>query len=225
MSKLHKLAAAALALGMSAPITGGFVAPAIAVEKQVHYEGQQVRPGHSVSVAPATPLPGDAGADFDQSGIPEGWYVSINEDNGELTVSAAPNAKKGDSYTARVKIVDIDGHVEWTEVTFTVSEDGNADSALPPADSDGPQVTYEDATVEPGRSVQVNPQGDTNPDLGYDISQAGIPKGWYVTIAENGILTVSAGGDAKSGDSYTVKIKVVDGDGKVTWTDSTITVK
>lgn len=222
---------------ISATLVAGIAAPAGAVETPAApvaaeqndsdrlFEDQTVVPGHSVSFAPKTPIADTSGADISQHGIPEGWHVTINEENAHVVVSAAPNAKKGDSVTVKIKIVDINGRVERHEVKVTASEDGTGDFAQPPADPDGPKVSYPDATVEPGRSVNVQPKGDLKDDTIYDIAQHDIPKGWYVTVSDAGQLTVSAGMDAKSGDSYTANVKIVDIDGKITWAHPKITVK
>ncbi|AKK03022.1 hypothetical protein [Corynebacterium epidermidicanis] len=146
-----------LAVG-AAPAVGAAEAPTqAAAEASNLYTNQTVAPGHSVTLVPNTPLDFTDIADVSQSGIPEGWHVTINEDNGAVVVSPAPNAKKGDAVTLKIKIVDIDGRVTWHQPTVTASEDGTADSALPPADPDGPKVTYQDAMVEPGNSVTVAP--------------------------------------------------------------------
>ncbi|AKK03023.1 hypothetical protein [Corynebacterium epidermidicanis] len=62
-------------------------------------------------------------------------------------------------------------------------------------------------------------------DTIFAVEQHGIPEGWYVTVASNGKLTVSADMDAKSGDSYTATVKVVDIDGKISYAKPTFKVQ
>lgn len=91
------------------------------------YESQIVRAGHSAEAEQVGDVSEDTIFGYSQFGIPEGWFVSVDEDSGKVTVSASPDAQDGDNYTVKVKAVDLDGNVTWSEVTFTVG-DPEADS-------------------------------------------------------------------------------------------------
>lgn len=62
-----------------------------------------------------------------------------------MTVIASPDAQDGDNYTVKVKAVDLDGNVTWSEATFTVGdpETDTPEAGTPDADApeaDAPEV-------------------------------------------------------------------------------------
>ncbi|AFH50923.1 Hypothetical protein Cp267_0014 [Corynebacterium pseudotuberculosis 267] len=86
------------------------------------YEPTTVKAGHTAYAEIKGDVDEDTIFGYSQSGIPEGWFVSVDEETGKVSVSASPDAKPGDTYTVKVKVVDLDGKVTWAEAPFTVGE-------------------------------------------------------------------------------------------------------
>lgn len=86
------------------------------------YEPTTVAAGHTAYADIKGDVDDDTIFGYSQEGIPEGWFVSVDEKTGKVSVSASPDAKPGDTYTVKVKVIDLDGKVAWAEAPFTVGE-------------------------------------------------------------------------------------------------------
>nr|WP_241876886.1 YPDG domain-containing protein [Corynebacterium diphtheriae] len=104
------------------------------------YESQIVRAGHSAEAEQVGDVSEDTIFEYSQFDVPEGWFVSVDEDSGKVTVSTPPDAQDGDNYTVKVKAVDLDGNVTWSEVTFTVGDPETDNPEIEPLDADAPEV-------------------------------------------------------------------------------------
>ncbi|AEX71017.1 hypothetical protein CDCE8392_0013 [Corynebacterium diphtheriae CDCE 8392] len=104
------------------------------------YESQIVRAGHSAEAEQVGDVSEGTIFEYSEFDIPEGWFVSVDEDSGKVTVGASPDAQDGDSYTVKVKAVDLDGNVTWSEVTFTVGDPETDNPEIEPLDADAPEV-------------------------------------------------------------------------------------
>lgn len=99
-----------------------------------------MRAGHSAEAEQVGDVSEDTIFEYSEFDIPEGWFVSVDEDSGKVTVSTPPDAQDGDSYTVKVEAVDLDGNVTWSEVTFTVGDPETDNPEIEPLDADAPEV-------------------------------------------------------------------------------------
>ncbi|REI25007.1 cell surface protein, partial [Staphylococcus felis] len=128
------------------------VTPNQAQENTPGYEDGSTTPGNPVTV----PQTGDGelppGTKFEVAAnkIPEGWTVTVDPDNGKVTVTPPADAEPGTSVDIPVKVTYPDGSTEETPVKVTVT----------PNQAQENTPRYEDGSTTPGNPVTVPQTGD-----------------------------------------------------------------
>ncbi|MFO3694422.1 YPDG domain-containing protein, partial [Staphylococcus felis] len=195
------------------------VTPNQAQENTPGYEDGSTTPGNPVTV-PQTgdeELPPGTKFEVPTDKIPEGWTVTVDPDNGEVTVTPPANAEPGTSVDIPVKVTYPDGSTEETPVKVTVT----------PNQAQENTPGYEDGSTTPGNPVTVPQTGDTElpPGTKFEVPPTSVPEGWEIEVnPDNGEVTVTPPADAEPGTSVDIPVKVTYPDGSTEETPVKVTV-
>lgn len=169
----------------------------------VQFPPKPTKPGTVVVV---TPKGGTEGSTYvvEQKDIPEGWTINIDENTGVAHVTPPADAKPGDFGVINVQVTDPNGNTITRPIVVTVIDDPAAPVDPNPATPSAPDQNYAPKQTKPNQTVTVNPTPRAPGGTAFVISpEYKAPKGWKVTVGEDGSVTATPPADAKSGD-YTV---------------------
>ncbi|WP_145945278.1 YPDG domain-containing protein [Corynebacterium sp. NML98-0116] len=169
----------------------------------VQFPPKPTKPGTVVVV---TPKGGTEGSTYvvEQKDIPEGWTINIDENTGVAHVTPPADAKPGDFGVINVQVTDPNGNSITRPIVVTVIDDPAAPVDPNPATPSAPDQNYAPKQTKPNQTVTVNPTPRAPGGTTFVISpEYKAPKGWKVTVGEDGSVTATPPADAKSGD-YTV---------------------
>lgn len=169
----------------------------------VQFPPKPTKPGTVVVV---TPKGGTEGSTYvvEQKDIPEGWTINIDENTGVSHVTPPADAKPGDFGVINVQVTDPNGNTITRPIVVTVIDDPAAPVDPNPATPSAPDQNYAPKQTKPNQTVTVNPTPRAPGGTTFVISpEYKVPKGWKVTVGEDGGVTATPPADAKSGD-YTV---------------------
>lgn len=169
----------------------------------VQFPPKPTKPGTVVVV---TPKGGTEGSTYvvEQKDIPEGWTINIDENTGVAHVTPPADAKPGDFGVINVQVTDPNGNTITRPIVVTVIDDPAAPVDPNPATPSAPDQNYAPKQTKPNQTVTVNPTPRAPGGTAFVISpEYKVPKGWKVTVGEDGGVTATPPADAKSGD-YTV---------------------
>ena len=169
----------------------------------VQFPPKPTKPGTVVVV---TPKGGTEGSTYvvEQKDIPEGWTINIDENTGVSHVTPPADAKPGDFGVINVQVTDPNGNTITRPIVVTVIDDPAAPVDPNPATPSAPDQNYAPKQTKPNQTVTVNPTPRAPGGTTFVISpEYKAPKGWKVTVGEDGSVTATPPADAKSGD-YTV---------------------
>lgn len=169
----------------------------------VQFPPKPTKPGTVVVV---TPKGGTEGSTYvvEQKDIPEGWTINIDENTGVSHVTPPADAKPGDFGVINVQVTDPNGNTITRPIVVTVIDDPAAPVDPNPATPSAPDQNYAPKQTKPNQTVTVNPTSRAPGGTTFVISpEYKAPKGWKVTVGEDGSVTATPPADAKSGD-YTV---------------------
>ena len=169
----------------------------------VQFPPKPTKPGTVVVV---TPKGGTEGSTYvvEQKDIPEGWTINIDENTGVSHVTPPADAKPGDFGVINVQVTDPNGNTITRPIVVTVIDDPAAPVDPNPATPSAPDQNYAPKQTKPNQTVTVNPTPRAPGGTAFVISpEYKAPKGWKVTVGEDGSVTATPPADAKSGD-YTV---------------------
>ena len=169
----------------------------------VQFPPKPTKPGTVVVV---TPKGGTEGSTYvvEQKDIPEGWTINIDENTGVAHVTPPADAKPGDFGVINVQVTDPNGNSITRPIVVTVIDDPAAPVDPNPATPSAPDQNYTPKQTKPNQTVTVNPTPRAPGGTAFVISpEYKAPKGWKVTVGEDGSVTATPPADAKSGD-YTV---------------------
>ncbi|REH95330.1 hypothetical protein DOS67_07410, partial [Staphylococcus felis] len=176
-------------------------------------------PGNPVTV-PQTgdeELPPGTTFEVPPAGIPEDWTVTVDPDNGTVTVTPPANAEPGTSVDIPIKVTYPDGSTEETPVKVTVT----------PNQAQENTPGYEDGNTTPGNPVTVPQTGDTElpPGTKFEVPPTSVPEGWEIEVnPDNGEVTVTPPADVEPGTSVDIPVKVTYPDGSTEETPVKVTV-
>ncbi|REI12829.1 cell surface protein, partial [Staphylococcus felis] len=170
------------------------VTPNQAQENTPGYEDGNTTPGNPVTVPQTgdTELPPGTKFEVPTDKIPEGWTVTVDPDNGEVTVTPPAGAEPGTSVDIPIKVTYPDGSTEETPVKVTVT----------PNQAQENTPGYEDGSTTPGNPVTVPQTGDEElpPGTKFEVPPTSVPEDWTVTVdPDNGEVTVTPPADAEPG--------------------------
>ncbi|TYR19672.1 YPDG domain-containing protein [Corynebacterium urealyticum] len=158
-------------------------------------------------------------------GAPDG--VKIDEETGEITVTIPEDAKPGDKITVPVEVTYPDGSKDNVDVTVTVTEKGDDqgdDGNNTGDDAVKYTPTWKNAKTKPAVPVHVkNERPDQLPEGSKVEAQS--DKGWTVTTAPDGTITVTPPADAQHGDKSEIAVTVTYPDGSQDQETFTVTVE
>ncbi|QCP04433.1 Rib/alpha-like domain-containing protein [Brevibacterium sp. CS2] len=175
------------------------------------YEDGEVDQGETITIPTpenpdGSPLP--EGTEFAPGDDTPDW-VTVNED-GTITVSPDESVTPGD-HTFPVVVTYPDGSEETVDVTVTVNNPNDP--------------VYENGEVEQGETITIptpeNPDGSPLPE-GTEFAPGDDTPDW-VTVNEDGTLTVSPGTDVEPGE-HTFPVVVTYPDGSSETIEVTVTV-
>ncbi|REI11386.1 hypothetical protein DOS71_03350, partial [Staphylococcus felis] len=194
------------------------VVPNDAQENTPGYEDGNTTPGNPVTVPQTgdTELPPGTKFEVPPTSVPEDWTVTVDPDNGEVTVTPPADAEPGTSVDIPVKVTYPDGSTEETPVKVTVT----------PNQAQENTPGYEDGSTTPGNPVTVPQTGDTElpPGTKFEVPPTSVPEDWTVTVdPDNGTVTVTPPADAEPGTSVDIPIKVTYPDGSTEETPVKVT--
>ncbi|WP_143109965.1 YPDG domain-containing protein [Corynebacterium sp. NML140438] len=164
------------------------------------------KPTNPGTVVVVTPKGGTEGSTYvvEQKDIPEGWTVNIDKNTGVAHVTPPANAKPGDFGVINVQVTDPNGNTITRPIVVTVVDDPAAPVDPKPATPSAPDQNYTPKQTKPNQTVTVNPTPRAPGGTTFVISpEYKAPKGWKVTVGEDGGVTATPPADAKSGD-YTI---------------------
>ncbi|WP_449459492.1 YPDG domain-containing protein, partial [Streptococcus suis] len=143
-----------------------------------------------------------------QGGVPSGWTVTVNPNNGTVTATPPANAQPGTSVDIPVKVTYPDGSVDSTTTNVRVV----------PNDAQENTPGYNGGSTKPGVGVNIPQTGDT-PLPHTTLTQPpkeSVPSGWTVTVnPNNGTVTETPPAKAQPGTSEDIPVKVTYPDGSV----------
>lgn len=169
----------------------------------VQFPPASTKPGTVVVV---TPKGGAEGSTYvvEQKDVPEGWTINIDEKTGVAHVTPPADAKPGNFGVINVQVTDPNGNTITRPIVVTVIDDPAAPVDPKPATPSAPDQNYTPKQTKPNQTVTVNPTPRAPGGTAFVISpEYKAPKGWKVTVGEDGGVTATPPADAKSGD-YTV---------------------
>lgn len=169
----------------------------------VQFPPKSTKPGTVVVV---TPKGGAEGSTYvvEQKDVPEGWTINIDENTGGAHVTPPADAKPGDFGIINVQVTDPNGNTITRPIVVTVVDDPAAPVDPKPATPSAPDQNYTPKQTKPNQTVTVNPTPRAPGGTTFAISpEYKAPKGWKVTVGQDGGVTATPPADAKSGD-YTV---------------------
>ena len=209
-----------------------------AVDPQKYPEDTEVEKGGSEKITPITPVPeGHTPKLVDQDGKPTDKVVVEDEngkitveidEDGVITVTPDENATPGD-YKIPVVNVDENGDpIEGTEqqvpVKVTEKGDQGGDGNNTGDDAVKYTPTWKNAKTKPAVPVDVkNERPDQLPEGSKVEAQS--DKGWTVTTAPDGTITVTPPADAQHGDKSEISVTVTYPDGSQDQETFTVTVE
>ena len=136
------------------------------------------------------------------------WKVGVDKRTGEITATPPANARDGETKTVNVEVTFPDGSTKVVPGTVIVSA---------PPQAQNPDAYYLAETTRPGVEVTVGaPEFSADAPKGttftiHDAYEA--PKGWKVTVGEDGSVTATPPADAKPGDRIVVPVQITYPDG------------
>ncbi|MDK7135524.1 YPDG domain-containing protein [Corynebacterium sp. UMB4614] len=209
-----------------------------AVDPQKYPEDTEVEQGGSEKITPTTDVPeGHTPKLVGQDGKPTDKVVVEDEngkitveidENGVITVTTDEKATPGD-YKVPVVNVDENGHpIEGTEqqVPVKVTEKGDQGDEGNNTGDDAVKYTptWKNAKTKPAVPVDVkNERPDQLPEGSKVEAQS--DKGWTVTTAPDGTITVTPPADAQHGDKSEISVTVTYPDGSQDRETFTVTVE
>ncbi|REI11086.1 YPDG domain-containing protein, partial [Staphylococcus felis] len=124
-----------------------------------HTGDEELPPGTTFEVPPAV--------------IPEDWTVTVDPDNGTVTVTPPADDEQGTSVDIPIKVTYPDGTTEETPIKVTVT----------PNQAQVKTPGYEDGTTTPRTPVALQESKDTElpPGTKFEVPTDKIPVGWTVT--------------------------------------------
>ncbi|REI34072.1 YPDG domain-containing protein, partial [Staphylococcus felis] len=155
------------------------VVPNDAQENTPGYNGGSTKPGVGVNIPQTgdTQLPPNTRFEIPQGGVPSGWTVTVNPNNGTVTATPPADAEPGTSVDIPVRVTYPDGSVDNTTTNVRVV----------PNDAQENTPGYNGGSTKPGVGVNIPQSGDTQlpPNTRFEIPQGGVPSGWTVTVNPN----------------------------------------
>lgn len=142
---------------------------------------------------------------------------AINATTGELTVNGPLNFEATPSYTFTVRADDGQGGIDTQSVTVTINDVNETPSITGAATLN----IAENTTVGTVLSTYSATDPDTADTLTYSIVEAGLP---FTINATNGQLSLAAALDYETTNSYSLTVRVSDGNGGVADQSLNVTV-
>ncbi|REH93545.1 hypothetical protein DOS70_10565, partial [Staphylococcus felis] len=164
--------------------------------------GGSTKPGVGVNIPQTgdTQLPPNTGFEIPQGGVPSGWTVPVNPNNGTVTATPTADAQPGTSVAIPVRVKYTDGSVDHTTPKVRVV----------PNDAQENTPGYNGVSTKPGVGVNIPQTGDTQlpPHTLIEISQGRLPGEWTVTCKpNNGTETTTPPAEAEPGTREAIPVR------------------
>lgn len=195
------------------------VVSSMAQDNTPSYPTTVIKPGRTVTVNQSgdSDLPAGTKITLHNSTIPFAWSARVtNPNTGELSVTAPPSVKVGETHTLKITY------------TYPDKSSKTVEAVIKPVkfDADGFDITYPPAKdVLPGDTATITPTVEGNAELPKDatfsINDKDVPKEWTAHIDSKGTVTLSRTLDAKD-VSIPVRIEFPDKSTKTVTAHATV---